>query len=163
MIFLRRHLKVDDDPKTLRNTFNAPSETVATKPSFREAWKRGQRRIIPVDDFFEPDWRSGKAVATRIAGADGQPLGIAGLWSWWKPASGDIVHSFAMLTINAEGHALMENFHKPTDEKRMVVILPPERYQDWLEVPVERSMEFMLAYPAGSLQTSVAQSGASLL
>jgi putative SOS response-associated peptidase YedK len=74
-----------------------------------------------------------------------------------------MIHSFTMLTINAEGHALMENFHKPTDEKRMVVILPPERYQDWLEVPVERSMELMLAYPAGSLQTSVVLSGASLL
>jgi putative SOS response-associated peptidase YedK len=57
----------------------------------------------------------------------------------------------------------MENFHKPTDEKRMVVILPPERYQDWLEAPVERSMEFMLAYPAASLTTSVAQAGTALL
>ncbi len=151
------------DPKAVPNTFNARSETAATKPSFREAWKRGQRCIIPVDAFFEPDWRSGKAVATRIARADGQPLGIAGLWSWWKPTSGDIIHSFAMLTIKAEGHALMENFHKPIDEKRMVVIVPPERYQDWLEVPVERSMEFMLAYPDGSLQTSVALSGATLL
>jgi putative SOS response-associated peptidase YedK len=144
------------DPKAVRNTFNARSETVATKPSFREAWKRGQRCIIAVDAFFEPDWRSGKAIATRIARADGQPLGIAGLWSWWKPASGDIIHSFAMLTINAEGLALMENFHKPTDEKRMVVILPPERYQDWLEVPVEHSMAFMKLYAADLLQAESA-------
>jgi putative SOS response-associated peptidase YedK len=140
------------DPKAVRNTFNARSETVAVKPSFREAWKRGQRCIIPVDAFFEPDWRSGNAISTRISGAEGQALGIAGLWSWWKPASGDVIDSFAMLTINADGHALMENFHKPTDEKRMVVILPPERYQDWLEVPVEQTMEFMRAYPAGLLQ-----------
>ena len=144
------------DTKIARHTYNARSETVAIKPSFRDAWKRGQRCIIPADAFFEPDWRSGKAVATRIAGADGQPLGIAGLWSWWKPASGGIIHSFAILTINAQGHELMEHFHKPTGEKRMVVILPPERYQDWLEVPVERSMEFMLAYPIELLQAASA-------
>lgn len=53
-----------------------------------------------------------------------------------------------MLTINADGHALMEHFHKPTDEKRMVVILPPDRYQDWLETPLEHCMEFMQQYPS---------------
>jgi hypothetical protein len=35
-----------------------------------------------------------------------------------------------MLTINADDHALMRNFHKPQDEKRMIVILPPDRYDD---------------------------------
>jgi hypothetical protein len=28
--------------------------------------------------FYEPDWRSGKAVPTRIARADDLPMGIAG-------------------------------------------------------------------------------------
>ena len=45
-----------------RRTFNARSETVASKPSFREAWKNAQHCIVPVDAFFESDWRSGKAI-----------------------------------------------------------------------------------------------------
>jgi putative ABC transport system substrate-binding protein len=75
-----------------RRTFNARSETVASKPSFREAWKKGSHCVIPLDVFFEPDWRTGKAIPTRIARADGQPMGIAGLWSAWKSPKG-LVHT----------------------------------------------------------------------
>ena len=110
-----------------RRTFSARSETVASKPSFREAWKNAQHCIVPAEAIFEPDWRSGKAIPTRISKADGEPMGIAGLWSSWKSPKG-IVHSFTMLTINADGHDLMTQFHKPVDEKRMVVILPPDSY-----------------------------------
>ena len=33
---------------------------------------------------------------------------------------GEVLHSYTMLTINTEHHALMQQFHKPADEKRMV-------------------------------------------
>ena len=135
-------------------TYNARSETVTEKPSYRDAWRKGYRCIIPADAFFEPDWRSGKAVSTRICGVDGEPLGLAGLWSSWKSPKGEWIHSYTMLTINADDHPLMHMFHKPTDEKRMVVILPPDRYQDWLEAPVEHSMDFMRPYPAEALRTT---------
>ena len=131
------------DSKITRSTYNARSETVAEKPSFRDAWKRGQHCVIPADAIYEPDWRSGKAIATRIERADGEPMGIAGLWSSWKSPKGDTVFSYTMLTINAEGHRLMQLFHKPTDEKRMVVVLPPERYQEWLCATPEHSLAFM--------------------
>lgn len=143
------------DTKIARHTFNARSETVAEKPSFRDAWRKGQHCVIPADAIFEPDWRSGKAVATRISGAEDEPLGIAGLWSSWKSPKGEWVHSYTMLTINADEHPLMRLFHKPTDEKRMVVILPPGRYQDWLEAPAQSSMEFLRPFPAESLQASL--------
>lgn len=139
------------DEKFGRHTFNARSETAATLPSFRDAWRKGHRCIIPAEAFFEPDWRSGKAVATRISRADGEPMGIAGLWSWWKAPSGEPVHSFTMLTVNADQHALMRKFHKPGDEKRMVVILPTEEYDDWLTAPPARTSEFLRQYPADGL------------
>ena len=140
------------DDKFGRRTFNARSETAAKLPSFRDAWRQGHRCIIPADAFYEPDWRSGKAIPTRIERADGEPLGIAGLWSWWRPpGGGEDVLSFSMLTINAADHALMCNFHKPTDEKRMVVVLPESAYGDWLSAPVERTNEFLLPYPASKL------------
>ena len=139
------------DEKFGRRTFNARSETAATLPSFRDAWRQGKRCIIPTEAFFEPDWRSGKAIATRISRADGEPMGIAGLWSWWKPPIGDELLSFTMLTINADKHELMRNYHKPTDEKRMVVILPEGSHADWLTAPTERIVDFLLPYPAANL------------
>jgi putative SOS response-associated peptidase YedK len=141
-----------DDTKIARHTYNARSETVASKPSFRDAWKRAQHCIIPADAFFEPDWRSGRAIPTRISRADGQPMGIAGLWARWKSPTGEVIHSYTMLTINADAHPLMRQFHKPTDEKRMVVILPDDRFDDWLTAKAPNSPAFLLAYPADALQ-----------
>jgi putative SOS response-associated peptidase YedK len=135
-----------------KRTYNARSETAADKPSFRDAWRRGQHCVIPVEAFFEPDWRSGRAVATRISHADGQPLGLAGLWSAWTSPQGEVVHSFTMLTINVDAHPLMKHFHKPGDEKRMVVVLPPSQYQDWLQAGPQDSMDFLRPFPAEALQ-----------
>ena len=142
------------DTSGTRYTYNARSETVAEKPSYRDAWRKAQHCIIPADAIYEPDWRSGKAIPTRIELADGQPMGIAGLWSSWRAPKGEIVHSFTMLTINAEHHPLMKQFHKPLDEKRMVVILPPERYVDWLEASAQESWDFLRLYPAEFLKAS---------
>lgn len=139
------------DTKTARHTFNARSETVAEKPSFRDAWKRTQHCIIPAEVIFEPDWRSGKSVATKIVRADAEPMGIAGLWASWKSPTGEVIHSYTMLTVNANDHPLMKLFHKSTDEKRMVVILPTERYQDWLQAPAQHSMEFLRPFAAEGL------------
>lgn len=137
-----------------KRTYNARSETAASKPSFRDAWRHGQRCIIPVEAFYEPDWRSGKAIPTRISRADGKPIGLAGLWSRWKSASGGVVYSYAMLTINADAHPLMKHYHKPEDEKRMVVVLPDRAYQNWLTVPVDDTLAFMLPFPADQLKAA---------
>ncbi len=120
------------DLKSARHTFNARSETVAEIPSFRDAWRKGQRCIIPAQAIYEPDWRSGKAVATRIARADGEPMGLAGLWAW-SPLNGGTL-SYTMLTINANDHPVMNRFHRPEDEKRSVVVLPDAAYSDPGEV-----------------------------
>ena len=140
------------DTKITRSTYNCRSETAAEKPSFRDAFKRDQRCIIPANTFYEPDWRSGKAVSTQIAAVDSTPFGIAGLWSSWKDPKNGWVHSYAMLTINADSHALMNHFHKPTDEKRMVVILAPENYQRWLEAKSPIG-DFMLPYSTDLMKT----------
>lgn len=109
------------DTKIARMTYNARSETVAEKNSFRDAWRLGRNCIIPAEAIYEPDWRSGKAVGTRIVRTDGKPMGIAGIWTGWKnPESGEILRSFSMLTVNADDHEFMRNYHKPQDEKRMI-------------------------------------------
>ncbi|MHD0644846.1 SOS response-associated peptidase [Pseudomonas aeruginosa] len=137
--------------KLPKSTFNARSETVAEKPSFRNAWKRAQHCIIPAAAIYEPDWRSGSHIPTRITRADGEPMGIAGIWERWIDKDKNEVLSFSMLTINADDHVLMKNYHRPGDEKRMVVILPAGSYQDWLHSTPEHSREFLRQYPADRL------------
>ena len=133
-----------------RRTYNARLETATEKPSFRDAWAHAQHCIIPADAVFEPDWRSGRAVVARITQASGEPLGIAGLWSRWQSDVGEVL-SFTMLTVNADAHPLMRAFHKPGDEKRMVVVLPREQYADWLQAPAAHSLELIRACPAPNL------------
>ena len=140
-----------------RKTYNARSETAHEKPSFKEAWAKGRRCVIPAEAIFEPNWETGKAVRWRISRADGKPMGIAGLWGVWRDkASGNDVLSFTMLTINADEHALMKRFHHPGEGKRMVVILDEAEYDAWLDCPTERMMSFMRPYPADRLEAEPA-------
>lgn len=139
------------DSTIARRTYNARSETVHEKPSFRDAWKLARHCIIPAEAIFEPDWRSGKAVATRITRADGKPMGIAGLWSAWRSPNGELIHSYTMLTINADGHPFMRQYHKPGDEKRMVVILDESNYNAWLQASTTESRSFLRQFPADNL------------
>jgi putative SOS response-associated peptidase YedK len=143
-----------DDLNFGRRTYNARSETVAEKPSFREGWKHAHHCIVPAERIYEPDWRSGSAVPTRIQRKDGKPMGIAGLWGTNRKASGEEVFSFTMLTINADDHEFFKNFHKPQDEKRMVVILQEDQYDGWLEAAAARSPDFMRQFPAQQLEAA---------
>ncbi|WP_334158447.1 SOS response-associated peptidase [Achromobacter insolitus] len=133
------------------STFNARSETAAKSFTFGNAWRRGQHCIIPADAIFEPDWRSGAAVATRFTRADGAPLGIAGLWDRYRDAAGQWQESYTMLTINADQDPLFQNYHQADKEKRMVVILPEGAYQDWLTAQVADTRDFLVPYPADRL------------
>lgn len=133
------------------STFNARSETAAKSFTFGNAWRRGQKCIVPAEAIFEPDWRSGKAVATRFSRADGAPLGIAGLWDRYRDAAGQWQESYTMLTINADQDPLFKHYHQAGKEKRMVVILPEGAYEDWLTAPVADTREFLVPYPADRL------------
>ncbi|WP_295850311.1 SOS response-associated peptidase family protein [uncultured Xylophilus sp.] len=139
------------DDGLAKRTYNARSETVAEKPSCRDAWRKAQHCIIPAASIYEPDWRSGKAVPTRIERADGVDLGIAGLWETWRNPAGELIYSYTMLTINADEQPLMRNYHRPADEKRMVVILPRRLYDPWLDATTNQSMDFMRQFPANRL------------
>lgn len=69
--------------------------------------------------------------------------------------TGGDVHSFTMLTLNADDHSLMRNFHRAEDEKRMVVILPESSYDDWLKAKPQESMDFVRQYPAERLVATI--------
>ena len=142
------------DERLARSTYNARSETVSSKPSFRDAWRKARHCVIPARAIYEPDWRSGKAISTRIERADGRPMGIAGLWDAWQKPDGSWLLSYTMLTINADEHPLMRDFHKPAEEKRMVVILPESSYEAWLSAPANASAVYLNPFPAADLVAS---------
>ena len=147
-----RWVKSASDAK-LRSTklVNARSETVTTSNNFRDAWLHGQRCIVPMMAFVDEDWRSGRAVPTRIARVDGKPMGVAGLWESWTGSDGDTIVSYTVLTVNANSHALMSRYQQPGNEKRMLAILNEGAYDAWLSAKPEKAKEFMRAYPANWL------------
>ena len=128
----------------------ARNETVSTAQAFRDAWLAGQRCIIPMQAFYEDDLRNGKKpISTRIARVDGQPMGVAGVWnSWIDPETGEVLMSYAILTINANSHALMRRYGHDGAEKRMPAILGEGTYDAWLTARQDKAREFMRAYPS---------------
>lgn len=146
------------DLKLARHTYNARSETVNSKPTFRHAFAKRQFCIIPAESFFEPNYESGRAVRWKIARVDEQPLGLAGIWEW-RPNGGpedQPLVSFSMLTINADAHPLMQRFHRPEDEKRMVVLLQPEQFGDWLHATLAEVPNYLQPCPADLLKAEPA-------
>lgn len=127
-------------------TFNARSETVAYKNTFKSAWENGQHCIIPAEALFFMVSRGGKLVPSRIALSDGSPMGLAGLWACQETTSGPF-YSYTILTVSACDHPLLRQFGQSNEAKCMAVILPKERYKDWLEAPPESSQSFMQTYP----------------
>ena len=92
--------------------------------------------------------------ALRII-VDDVPMGIAGIYTRWHSPEGRVHHSFAMLTVNADAHPVMKQFHAPGEEKRMVVILDPKNYGAWLSCPVAEASRFFTMW-GGPLECRVA-------
>lgn len=146
-----------DKKKFGLRTYNARSETVAEKPSYRKAWKESQFGLIIVESFFEPNWESGKAVRWKIKRADSQPLAIASIWEKFTDyETGEIIFSFSMLTVNADLDPIMNHFHKPADEKRSVVVLTEHEYLPWLHAKSSEAASFLDIAPAGYLTSEAA-------
>lgn len=108
--------------------------------SYRQPWVREQRCIIPVQEFFESNWETGRNRWWAFRRADRAPFGLAGLWNTWRdPQTGELVESYTMLTINADAHPLMSRMHKPDpklgpdqQDKRSVVVIERSHWDRWL-------------------------------
>ena len=139
--------KDDAVAKLGRMAYNARTETVASKPMFRTAWNQRRFCLIPAEAFYEPNWESGKAVRWRIEMASYEPFAIGGIWeSHGKDDT--YFESFSMLTINADTHPVMNHFHRPGDEKRMVVIVEPSEYLNWLNATTSDATQFFKPFSA---------------
>jgi putative SOS response-associated peptidase YedK len=136
------------DPKAGPPLINARSETIATKPSFRTAFKR-RRCLIPADGFYEwqkrPDSRT--KIPHYIRMAKNRVFAFAGLWETWHGKEGADVDSCTIVTT--EANELMRPLHD-----RMPVILPEEQFADWLDPKnenVERLESLLRPYPPAEM------------
>ncbi len=135
------------DPASGARCFNARGETVATKPTFRSAF-RHRRLLVPVDGFYEWQAVAGAPRKTPhfFTRADGDVLVLAGLWEYWKADDRDIVSATVITT--AAGPDL-EGIHD-----RQPVVLDPDRWERWLDPGLEDrdELEAMLVATPGTLR-----------
>jgi len=115
------------DPSIGNRMINARSETLAEKPSFKNAFKR-RRCLILADGFYEwqkiPGTKS--KIPTYIRMKDGKPFAFAGLWENWQ--SNDGSHILSTTIITTQPNDLIKPIHN-----RMPVILPESTYDEWLK------------------------------
>ncbi len=138
---------------------NARAETLAEKPSFKNAFKR-RRCLILADGFYEWQAVAGSKAKTPmyIHLKSGKPFAFAGLWEIWNSPDGSQIFSTAIITT--EPNELMAPIHN-----RMPVILPESAYERWLTpgeaAPAQLSAllqpyqaSLMEAYPVSRLVNS---------
>jgi putative SOS response-associated peptidase YedK len=131
-----------DDPSIGDRLANARSETAATKPSFRRAF-RSRRCLVVADGFFEWRQADGRKQPYFVGLKNDRPFGLAGLWERWEK-HGEPVESYTVLTTDA--NELMRPIHE-----RMPVILPPEQYGLWLDPgchDTAKLAKLLLPYPS---------------
>lgn len=117
------------DEKIGYKMINARSETVAEKPSFRNAFKK-KRCLVVADSFYEWQRKDGGKIPMRIKLKTGEPFAFAALWESWKAPDGKTVNTCSILTT--EANSLMESIHD-----RMPVILTKEEEKIWLDPNVD--------------------------
>ena len=141
-----------DKAKFGLKTYNARTETVHEKPSYRNAWKERRFGLILMESFYEPNWETGKAIRWRIDRTDKEPLVAASIWERFTDReTGEIIMSFSMLTVNADGHQVMKHFHKPQVEKRSIVILSNNEYLPWLAATHDEARKLLIVSSGGFL------------
>ena len=107
-----------------------------------------------MESFYEPNWETGKAVRWRIKRSDDEPTAVASIWERiTDKETGEIIFSFSMLTINADGHEVMKHFHKPADEKRSIVVLNDDDYLPWLNADHDTARNLLTLAPSNFLQS----------
>lgn len=122
-----------EDAKAGARMINARSETAATLPAFRNAFRQ-RRCLIVADGFYEWQKVSGKKQPYFIHLKNHEPFAFAGLWESWRRPDKQHIESCTILTT--EANDLVRFLHD-----RMPVILRPQDYERWLDPEQEKVEE----------------------
>lgn len=115
-----------DSAKVGQKLALARSETVATTPAFRDAF-RARRCLVVVNGFYE--WRrDGKSSSQPflLRRPDGAVFALAGVWDRWTSRDGEVLESCAILTHRALTPV-------STIHDRMPIVMPPADWDAWLD------------------------------
>ena len=120
---------------------NARAETVAEKPSFRNAYRK-RRCLVLADGFYEWHKEGEQKTPYFICAKDGKPMGFAGLWEdWTDKETGESVQTATIVTTAAN------DFMAPLHQ-RMPVIFTPDNGDRWLNMDDNLLNEFPSFQPA---------------
>ena len=138
------------DPSIGSRMINARAETLAEKPSFKNAFKR-RRCLILADGFYEWQKLPGEKSKTPmfIHLKDGKPFAFAGLWEEWHSPDGSQILSATIITTSP--NKLVAPIHN-----RMPVILAESAYEQWLapgEADTQNLSRYLIPYPAEAMET----------
>jgi len=127
-------------PSATSRHINARSETVASKPSFRDAF-RSRRCLIPVSGFIEWKRVGPQRIPWLFRHWDERPFFIAGLWESHTAATGENIETCALLTTAP--NEVMQPIHD-----RMPVVLAPDQYVTWLQTTTTPPAALLTPSPA---------------
>ena len=114
-------------------TFNAKSESLAEKPSFKNSLNR-KRCMVLVNGFYEWQTDGNKKIPYFIRLKDQDAFALAGLYDQWtNRETGEIIDTFTVITTRA--NPMMEVIHNL--KKRMPVILSPGAEHKWLDLKTD--------------------------
>ena len=105
---------------------NARSESVAEKPSFRNAFRK-RRCLIIADGFYEWKGEKGRKQPMFITSTDHKPFAFAGLWETWKKDDQDSIYKSCTIITTQASESIRDIHH------RMPVIIKPTSYEAWLD------------------------------
>jgi putative SOS response-associated peptidase YedK len=130
----------------------ARTDNVVGNKIFGKHWENGHHCIVPVESFNKTDSNGKWSVKMQISAVKDAILGAAGFYSEVQLRNGDTLFRFVMLTIDAADYTTMHKFNRDDGENRMPLLLPKSKYDAWLDVPTERSMDFIEKCPTVDLR-----------
>jgi putative SOS response-associated peptidase YedK len=136
------------EPAIGNRMFNARGETIAEKPSFREAFKR-RRCLIVANGFYEWQKAGKRKNPFHISLKSAEPFGFAGLYETWRSPDQGMVQSCTIITT--EANSLLRPIHD-----RMPVIVPKDKEALWLDPGVTDRRELapvLKPYPSEEMKT----------
>lgn len=121
------------DSSRAGSMINARSEDLLSRPSYRRPFELGYRCLIPCDGFYEfPTWKGRKRAIRIHPTEEDRAWLMAGLYSpWTEPKTGEVQHTFTVLTTEPNKVLAPEKGSKIHD--RMPVIIDKKDRDLWFK------------------------------